>query len=115
MTPAGWAVVREALCIGPWRDVEDQVTPHTRPPVDQDAAHVLVRTIECVQGTVNAELICEPLFDYGRTPAEWSMQQGTSEKADATGGDLKVRLTTDMRLGIEGNRARARHQMDEGE
>src|SRR6185436_5677903 len=42
MTPTGWAVVREALCIGPWRDVEDQVTPHTRPPVDQDAAHVLV-------------------------------------------------------------------------
>ena len=115
MTPTGWAVVREALCIGPWRDVEDQVTPHTRPPVDQDAAHVLVRTIECVQGMVNAELICEPLFDYGRAPAEWSMQQGTSDQADATGGDLKVRLTTDMRLGIEGNRARARHEMNEGE
>ena len=115
MTPSGWAVVREALCIGPWRDVEDQVTPHTRPPVDQDASHVLVRTIECVQGTVNAELICEPLFDYGRTPAEWSMHPGTSDQADATGGDLKVRLTTDMRLGIEGNRARARHQMNEGE
>ena len=54
MTPTGWSVVREALSIGPWRDVEDQVTPHTRPPVDQDATHVLVRTIECVQGTVDA-------------------------------------------------------------
>jgi GH15 family glucan-1,4-alpha-glucosidase len=32
MTPTGWAVVREALCIGPWRDVEDQVTPHTARP-----------------------------------------------------------------------------------
>jgi GH15 family glucan-1,4-alpha-glucosidase len=115
MTPAGWAVVREALCIGPWRSVEDQVTPHTRPPVDHDASHVLVRTIECVQGHINAELICEPLFDYGRTPAQWSIQEGASDQADATGGDTTVRLTTDMRIGIEGNRARARHDLEEGE
>jgi GH15 family glucan-1,4-alpha-glucosidase len=115
MTPAGWAVVREALCIGPWRSVEDQVTPHTRPPVDHDASHVLVRTIECVQGHINAELICEPLFDYGRTPAQWSIHEGASDQADATGGDTTVRLTTDMRVGIEGNRARARHDLEEGE
>jgi GH15 family glucan-1,4-alpha-glucosidase len=115
MTPTGWAVVREALCIGPWHDVEDKVTPHTRPPVDHDAAHQLVRTIECLQGRVMVEFICEPLFDYGKTPAQWSIQEGASDQADATDGDSTVRLTTDMRMGIEGNRARARHQLEEGE
>ena len=45
------------------------VTPHTRPPTDDDAEHMLVRTVECIDGRVEVELICEPLFDYGRVPA----------------------------------------------
>ncbi len=28
---------------------------------------MLVRTIECIQGEVQVEAICEPMFDYGRT------------------------------------------------
>ena len=50
MTPSGWLVVRDALTIGPWRDSSDPTRRHTRPPTDHDADHVLVRTIECVQG-----------------------------------------------------------------
>ena len=64
-TPSGWVVVRTALTMGP-RDHEDQITPHTRPPADDDADHVLVRTVECLEGRVEIELICEPVFDYGR-------------------------------------------------
>src|SRR5262249_2322747 len=45
-TPTGRAVVREALTMGPRRG-EDTVTPHTRPPADEDADHVLVRTAAC--------------------------------------------------------------------
>src|SRR5512132_2442716 len=42
-TPTGWVVVRDGLAMGPRRG-EDTVTPHTRPPFDQDANHALVRT-----------------------------------------------------------------------
>ena len=49
-TPNGWAVVRDALTMGPRRG-EDTVTPHTRPPADEDAEHVLVRTVTCMEGS----------------------------------------------------------------
>ena len=51
--------------MGP-REHEDEVTPHTRPPADDDADHLLVRTVRCLEGTVEVELVCEPVFDYGR-------------------------------------------------
>ena len=74
-TPSGWVVVRDALTLGP-RDHEDTVTPHTRPPADDDADHMLVRTVECLDGSVEVELICEPAFDYGREPATWAVVDG---------------------------------------
>jgi alpha,alpha-trehalase len=113
-TPTGWIVVRDALTIGPW-DHEDQVTPHTRPPADDDADHMLVRTVECLDGTVEVELVCEPVFDYGRVPAEWSLADGGRHTADASGAGVTFRLQTDMALGIEGDRVRARHALTPGE
>ena len=71
-TPTGWVVVRDALTMGPRRG-EDTVTPHTRPPADEDADHVLVRTAECIDGRVEIDLVCEPAFDYGRVPGEWTL------------------------------------------
>src|SRR4051794_4242331 len=62
-----WVEVRDALTLGP-RTIEDTITPHTRPPADDDADHLLVRTVECIAGSVDIDLICEPVFDYGRTP-----------------------------------------------
>jgi GH15 family glucan-1,4-alpha-glucosidase len=112
--PGGWVVVREALAMGPRRH-PDLVTPHTRPPADEDAEHVLVRTATCVAGAVEIELLCEPAFDYGRTPAAWSLPDGESGFADAAGGGVTVRLGTDLALGIEGGRARARHVLHAGE
>ena len=113
-TPAGWIVVREALTMGPTRG-RDEVTPHTRPPADDDGEHMLVRTVECIEGQVEVELICEPVFDYGRTPAEWSLVGDDLHTADATGAGQTVRLRTDLMLGIEGNRVRARHVLKEGD
>ena len=84
-TPSGWVVVRDALTMGPW-DHEDTITPHTRPPADDDADHMLVRTVECLEGRVEVELVCEPVFDYGRTPATWTLVDGGRHAADATGG-----------------------------
>lgn len=114
MTPSGWLEVRDGLTMGSWRG-DDSVTPHTRPPADYDAEHVLVRTARCLSGEVEVELICEPAFDYGRTTANWKLADGARGVADARGGDAGFRLTTDLALGIEGNRVRARHTLREGE
>jgi GH15 family glucan-1,4-alpha-glucosidase len=113
-TPSGWVVVRDALVIGPTLG-PDLVTPHTRPPADDDARHLLVRTAECFDGRVEMELVCEPVFDYGRAPAGWNLLEGTNHTADATGADLTIRLQTDMALGVEGHRVRARHVLRAGE
>jgi GH15 family glucan-1,4-alpha-glucosidase len=113
-TPRGWVVVRDALTMGPW-DHDDVITPHTRPPVDDDGEHLLVRTVECIDGNVEVELVCEPAFDYGSQPVEWTLVEGSRHAADATCGELTVRIQTDLALGIEGNRARARHTLAPGD
>jgi GH15 family glucan-1,4-alpha-glucosidase len=113
-TPTGWVVVRDALTMGP-RNHPDSVTPHTRPPADDDAEHALVRTVECFEGNVDIELICEPAFDYGRAPAEWSAVDDDGHMADASGAGQVVRLATDLSLGIEGSAVRARHTLRAGD
>jgi GH15 family glucan-1,4-alpha-glucosidase len=112
-TPTGWVVVRDALTMGPRRG-EDTVTPHTRPPSDEDADHALVRTAECIDGRVEIDLVCEPAFDYGRVPGEWTFS-ADRHRAEATGAEQALRLQTDMLVGIEGSRARARHVLRAGE
>jgi GH15 family glucan-1,4-alpha-glucosidase len=111
-TPTGWAIVRDALTIGPTQR-EDEVTPHARAPTDEDAHHLLVRTVVCLEGSVDIELLCEPDFDYGRTPAEWSLQG--RHTADASGADVTVRLRTSIPLGAQGQTAQARHTLQQGE
>jgi GH15 family glucan-1,4-alpha-glucosidase len=68
----------------------------------------------CLDGEVEIELTCEPVFDYGRVPAQWSVDDD-GHTADASGADLTIRLHTDMALGIEGERVRARHTLKQGE
>jgi GH15 family glucan-1,4-alpha-glucosidase len=94
---------------------EDRTTPHTRPPSDYDADHMLVRTVTCLEGRVEMELVCEPVFDYGRTPAEWSLVDGDRHVAEATGAGHTLRLRTDVSIGIEGNRVRGRTILTQGE
>jgi GH15 family glucan-1,4-alpha-glucosidase len=113
-TPNGWIVVRDALTMGPTAG-EDTITPHTRPPADDDADHLLVRTIECLDGRVEVELVCEPTFDYGREPATWTLVGGDRHAADATGAGQTVRLCSDLALGIEAGRVRGRHVLEAGD
>jgi GH15 family glucan-1,4-alpha-glucosidase len=113
-TGSGWLEVCDALVMGPTSGV-DRITPHTRPPADEDAAHMLVRTISCLEGEVELELICEPAFDYGREPAEWTLVDDDGHTADASGAGQTVRLQTDLALGIEASRIRARHTLVAGE
>jgi alpha,alpha-trehalase len=113
-TPSGWAIVRDALTIGP-REHEDTVTPHTRPPADDDADHMLVRTVECLHGNIEIELVCEPAFDYGRTPAEWTRVEGVPQALDASGAGLSFRLVSDIAIDVEGDSVRGRHTLQAGE
>jgi GH15 family glucan-1,4-alpha-glucosidase len=117
MTPQGWLRVVDALTIGEWHD-NKHGSSHTRPPTDFDADHVLVRMFECVQGQVAVEVVCEPMLDYGATPAAWSVVETGEEGGyalDARDGVTAFRLYSDMRMGIEGNRVHGRHTMVEGE
>jgi alpha,alpha-trehalase len=113
-TPSGWVVVRDALTMGPMTG-PDTVTPHTRPPADDDAEHTFVRTAECLDGHVEMELVCEPVFDYGSVPATWTLGDANGHTADASGQNVTVRLHTDLSVGIEGNRVRARHVLHPGD
>src|SRR3954467_13268027 len=112
-TPSGWLLVHDALTMGPRRG-RDTVTPHPRPPADDDADHLLVRTVECLEGSVEIELVCEPAFDYGRVPAKWTLSDHRRQ-ADASGAGVTVRLTSDIAMGVEGDRVRARHTLSAGE
>ena len=117
MTRAGWVVVEDGLVVGPWHHEDDRSRSHERVPTDHDADHVLVRTARCVHGSVELQLECEPAFDYGTSAAEWSFDGAGygSAVASAPGSDLRLRLTTDLRLGLEGTRARARTTLREGD
>jgi GH15 family glucan-1,4-alpha-glucosidase len=118
MTPQGWLRVLDALTIGEWHDNREG-SSHTRAPTDFDADHLLVRLVECMQGQVQVELVCEPMLEYGATPPEWSVADtgpGGGYGFDASSGDgHAMRLYSDVRMGIEGNRVDGRHTMREGE
>jgi len=114
---AGWVIVRDALLIGPWHHDEDRSASYRRAPTDYDAEHVLLRLIRCANGEGQINLDCEPSFDYGRLPGRWEYEGAGYHEGvvQADGVDLRLRLTTSMRLGFEGPRATARTLMKEGD
>jgi alpha,alpha-trehalase len=116
-TRMGWVIVRDALSIGPWHHQDERSRSHRRSPTDHDADHVMLRLIECVQGSAEIKLECEPAFDYGGLAADWEYTGPGYHEAVASseGMDLRLRLVTDLRLGFEGPRARARTTLHEGE
>ena len=122
-TPTGWAIVRDVLLIGPWRHEHRRDSGHRRAPTDYDAEHILLRTVRCVNGEIQLTLDCEPVFDYGRHPGEWSFtgddyRQGICRAAtrNATdGAAVELTLTSDINIGFEGPRATARTLLKEGE
>src|SRR5947207_116173 len=116
-TRTGWLIVRDALCMGPWHNVDERSRTHRRSPTDFDAEHCLLRTVKCVSGSVDVSMTCEPVFDYGRVEPEWRYEgPGYGELvAAADGTGITLRLTTDMRPGIEGRGLNARTRMVEAD
>ena len=118
-TSSGWIIVRDVLLIGPWHHETERSHTHRRSPTDYDADHVLLRMIRCVNGEVQINMDCEPVFDYGRVRGDWEYTgPGYHEgvcRAEGSGHDLELKLTTDMNLGFEGPRATARTLIKEGQ
>src|SRR5918994_428232 len=114
MTGSGWIVVHDALTLGEWRQ-ENDFEPHRRPPPDDEAEHVLVRRVECVQGEVDVGMVCQPAFDYGTTRPDWQRRGDAGTDAEVSHDGMRLILTGDFALGVDGSDARARHRMRTGE
>ncbi len=116
-TRTGWLIVRDALCMGPWHNVDERSRTHRRSPTDFDAEHCLLRTVKCVSGSVDVSMTCEPVFDFGRFEPTWRYEGAGYGEVVASAEDTGVtlRLTTDMRPGIEGRGLNARTRMVEGD
>jgi alpha,alpha-trehalase len=115
-TKTGWLIVRDALCVCRWYHDQQRSPAWHRAPADHEPEHVLLRTVRCVNGSVELVMDCEPVFDYGRVPARWSYAgDGYGEAVTAALGDLELRLTTNLRLGFEDRRAHARTRLVEGD
>ena len=93
----------------------DTVTPHTRPPVDDDAAPPAgaVRHLSRRRGRdrigVRADLRLRSVA------AQWTLDGDDGHLADATDAGVTLRLATDLSIGIEGGAIRARHVLPEGD
>jgi GH15 family glucan-1,4-alpha-glucosidase len=116
-TRTGWLVVHDALVIGPWYEDDHRDPTYRRPPGDHQAEHTLVRVLECINGTVDVSIDCEPVFGYGVLDASWSYDADGYKSAVAHGAadDPELRLITDLRLGVEGRVATIRTSMHDGE
>src|SRR5262245_8432928 len=114
MTGSGWIVVQDGLTLGDWRPDND-FEPHRRPPPDEEAEHVLVRRIECVQGEVDLEMVCQPACDYGAKRLDWQRRGDSGTDAELINDGLTLILTSDLPVGIDGTDVRARHRMTDGE
>jgi len=116
-TRTGWVIVRDVLLVGPWHHDDERSHTHRRAPNDHDADHVLLRTIRCVNGQVEMSIDCDPKLDYGRERVAWEYDgPGYSTAVGrADGQDVELRLTTDMRLGLEGGHALVRTTMHDGD
>jgi len=119
-THTGWIIVRDTLVMGPWHDIETRSRTHRRTPMDWDAEHILLRTVRCVSGTVELVMSCEPSFDYHRISASWEYSAAAYGEAIARANrdpdqHPKLKLTTNLRIGLEGREARARTRLTEGD
>ncbi len=116
-THTGWIIVRDALLIGPWHHDDDRSRTYHRTPTDYEAEHILLRTIRCVSGEVQTIMECEPVLDYGREHVVWRHTGDGYEQAEAsaTGQELTLTLTSDMRIGFEGGQASSRTLLKEGD
>lgn len=111
----GWLIVHDFLAVGPWHCSADRSALHRRIPGDADAEHLLVRLVTCVHGSVDLDVICEPMFDYGQNEAAWVYDRGDYSVLRSVDGPVELCLATNLRFGLDAGAARVRHRLKEGE
>ena len=101
VTDTGWVVVKDALTIADWAAADgDEENRRGRPETAHESDRSLLRTMTCIDGTVEMEMECAPRFDYAREAASWS--GGELGEALATAADgTELLLTSDMELELE--------------
>jgi alpha,alpha-trehalase len=106
VTDTGWAVVRDALTIADWVPPRgERGTKRGRPDTEHESDSSLLRTITCIDGTVEMEMECLPRFAYGAEAAQWSggeLGEAVASAADGT----ELLLTSDLDLEIADGAAR---------
>ncbi len=112
-TDTGWLVVLDALTITEWAEAGRQERGMERPHPRHEADHTLVRVATCIDGEVEVDLDCEPMFEYGSIPASW--KSGEDGGMQASGGKQWFDLTTDIDPTIEDKRVWGRVTLREGQ
>jgi GH15 family glucan-1,4-alpha-glucosidase len=115
-TATGWLQVYDCLVMHRWHGGKRH-EHYKRAPGDFVAAGTLLRVATCVDGDAEVVLNCLPAFDYGKEPSVWSYEGEGYDTATVRepSGELELRLTTSLPLGLTGPRAMARAALKEGE
>ena len=87
----GWLVVQGRAGDRASGGMRSAQAPQTRPPTDQCAQQTLVRLVECVQGQVELEVVCEPMFDYAREPASLGARRRRARRRRPRPGPARAR------------------------
>jgi GH15 family glucan-1,4-alpha-glucosidase len=115
VTETGWAVVKDALTIAEWVPADgDESNRQGRPQTAHESDRSLLRTITCIDGTVEMEMECRPRFDYGLEGARWSGGE-LGEAVAAAGDGTELLLTSDMTIELEDGAARGTASLREDE
>jgi GH15 family glucan-1,4-alpha-glucosidase len=110
VTDTGWVVVHDALTIGEWVAQGER----SRPQTEHESDHSLLRTMTCIDGTVEMEMEGLPRFAYGADAPSWS--GGELGAAVARGPDgAELHLNSDMEITVDGEVARGRLRLREDE
>jgi GH15 family glucan-1,4-alpha-glucosidase len=110
VTDTGWVVVHDLLTIAEWSSSGKGEGPDTKHESDRS----LLRTMTCIDGEVEMEMECVPMFGYGAEAARWS--GGELGEATATAADgSELLLTSDMELEIDEGAVRGKLKLREDE
>jgi alpha,alpha-trehalase len=115
-TPTGWMTVHDLLVVGAVRS-EGRRADYHRAPSDFGAVGALVRIATCISGRVEAVVNCAPSFNYGAVGGTWSYRGDGYDAMTLTPqeGDLRLDLTSNIKLGVLGARSYGRTTLAEGE
>ncbi len=113
-TPTGWLTVKDLLVMGQ-PDISERRRDYKRAVGDSTAQGTLLRIATCFGGRVEILVNCLPLFDYGRTMADWSYDGSGYDRLTAASGGVTLELESSLALASLGARSYGRTTLEHGE